>query len=80
MLTDRSKLEDVWRRLLFPALEDGSLETPIPLLNDDTRRDLYQLILECNDRHEVLMQLVRLNNELFDEQGMVFNKVLENSC
>jgi ubiquitin carboxyl-terminal hydrolase 34 len=66
---DNGMAHVIWSKLLFPRLESESdaATEKIPILHDEIRTELYNLLTEMISTREDRLNLVRLNNELFDD-------------
>ncbi|KAI5781143.1 hypothetical protein EDC01DRAFT_619960 [Geopyxis carbonaria] len=61
-------MSKLWQELLFPNLVNCAMEISktIPILHEDTRTELYNLLLDMVRTPDDLRQLVLYNHELFD--------------
>lgn len=66
---DTTKARAIWAKLLYPVSQET--KESIPVLHDDNRSELYNLLLEMSNTHEEKMNLIKLNNELFHDGKLV---------
>lgn len=66
---DNSLAPDLWEKLLFPSLdpEEAGTREKIPILHDEIRTMLYELLIDMTSSYEDKLRLVELNNDLFDD-------------